>query len=400
MRRVISALTVFVLTVSGLSLIASPAAAAPTTLGPRVTRVSGGTFTTTAGGVTRSYAMSEFRVRGHSSAAWPKKPYGVVFTSDQSPFGLPSGRAFRLLANYHDRSLLRNRVAFDLARQMNGLRWTPRSVFTELFVNGHYLGSYQLIEEIKIAPNRVNLAGANALIAEFDAFSGARDTDGMKTKPQDPENGTLRNALIANHVNPFLAFLRANDPRWLNLIDMPSYVDYYLVREFTKDKDADFYFSNFYYTDDAYNANSRMFMGPVWDFDRSAGNEASITSSTVAKPTGWWVRYHNTTAVDRATHLEESRRNWYNRLTARPDFRGQLCLRWRQKASVFQGVGYGGIDSAIGALGGPLVAANDRAVWGRSSVDRPRSRGKWKKEVKYLRKWYRKRFNWMNANIC
>jgi hypothetical protein len=400
-RLLVASLT-FAMTASTFVMTTAPASAAPRALGPNVTRIDGGTLTTFVNGApTGSFGMSEFRIRGNSSATWPKKPYGVVFGSAAQPFNLPAGKRFRLLANYHDRSLLRNKVAFDLAAQMSGLRWTPRSVFTELFVNGKYRGSYQLIEEI--TAGRLGLTGGSALVAEFAAGPGRHDSDGMHSTPHDPENGALMAAMIANHVDPFLASLRNGGGDWRNRIDTDSFVDHYLVREFTKDNDADFWASNFYYTADVNDPAAKMFMGPVWDFDRSAGNEKSIMATTVAKPSGWWVRYHNRTAVDRRTHMPYAQLNWYNRLVDKPEFAAALCARWRLHDNAFRNVGFGSaIPSAMAALGGARVAKNDRKVWGRTpvSVVRPASRGSWKREVRTLQRWYQKRYVWMNANIC
>lgn len=403
MRRLLAASAIFAMTASTLTLATVPASAAPRALGPNVTRVDGGTLTTFVNGApTGSFGMSEFRVRGSSSATWPKKPYGVVFGSAVQPFDLPAGQRFRLLANYHDRSLLRNKVAFDLAAQMSGLRWTPHSVFTELFVNGKYLGSYQLIEEI--TAGRLGLTGDAGLVAEFAAGPGTRDSDGMRSTPHDPENGTLMPAMIANHVDPFLAGLANGGGDWRSRIDMDSFVDHYLVREFTKDNDADFWASNFYYTADVNNPSAPMFMGPVWDFDRSAGNEKGLMRTTVAKPTGWWVRYHNRPRIDGRTHMPYAKLNWYNRLVTKPEFAGALCTRWRMNQDAFYNVGFGGgIPAAVAALGGPLVATNDRKVWGRSRGvvgARPPSRGSWEREVRTLQRWYQQRYVWMNANIC
>ena len=184
---------------------------------------------------------------------------------------------------------------------------------------------------------------------------------------------------------------------------MDSFVDHYLVREFTKDNDADFWASNFYYTADANNPAAKMFMGPVWDFDRSAGNEKSIMPTTVAKPKGWWVRYHNATAIDGRTHMPYAKLNWYNRLVTKPEFASALCARWRLNQAAFHDVGFGsGIPSAMAELGGPRVAKNDRKLWGRTAVGvvRPASRGSWKREVRTLQRWYQKRYVWMNATIC
>lgn len=399
MRRVFAGLVTVVLGV-GLGVVsAEPAAAGPRRLGPNVVRVSHGTFSAYVNGtLTGAFPMSEFRVRGNSSAAWPKKSYGVVFAEPQTPFGMPGGRSFRLLANYHDRSLLRNKVSLDLAQRISVPRWTPHSVFAELFVNGTYRGSYQLTEEI--TASRVGLPPATGVVAEFAADAWRKDSDGMQSKAQDPEIGSRIEALLANHVNPFLADLRRDGPDWQNRIDLASFVDYYLIREFTKDKDADFLFSNFYYTSDVNDPTADLVMGPTWDFDRSAGNEKGITTTTVAQPTGWWVRYHRRTPTDRATHMPWAQRNWYNRLVTKPAFNAAVCARWRETAPIFRDVASGGIAAAQADLGGQRVANNDRARWGGTAVERPPSRGTWRSEVRYLKHWYKKRYRWMNANVC
>lgn len=394
MRRSIAAFTVTVLMASGLGLASASPASAAGPVGPRVIHVSGSTLTTVqTGQPNQSFQMVEFRPRGNSSKKWPKKPWGVILASDASLFGLPAGRSFRLQANYHDRSLLRNKVSYDLGAQLSGLEWTPRTTFAELVLNGKYLGSYLVIEEIEFGGNR--LQGAN-LIAEFaaDASDGNRDAGGLKSKPRFPENGAgaLMQWVINNQVNRVY-----QDPRnWRNYIDGDSFMDYYLMREFTKDKDADFLFSNHFYSK---SGDPKLYAGPVWDFDRSAGNEKGITTTSVASPKGWWVRAHNKSAIDKRTHTPWHQKNWYNDLLA-TDFRNALCERWRQTAPIYANVAYGGVAWARTDLGDAAVANQDRRVWGRSNVERPPSRGAWSKEVKYLSSWYKKRFRWMNANIC
>ena len=61
-----------------------------------------------------------------------------------------------MLANYLDRTLLRNRVAFHIAT-LTSLAWTPRGQYVELVLNGKHKGSYYLCEQIKIDKNRVNI---------------------------------------------------------------------------------------------------------------------------------------------------------------------------------------------------------------------------------------------------
>lgn len=384
--------------VIGLTVVAGPASAQPREFGTNVTRISHGRMVTFVNGSqTGSFPIASMRVRGNSSALWPKKPFGVVLKSDASVLGLPAGRKFRLLANYHDRSLLRNKISFDLADKIVAPRWTSHTAFTELFVGGTYRGSYLIAEEI----TRANLGlPRSGLVAEFDKNAVHADRSGMLSAPKDPESAARMGAMIRRKVNPFLADLRRGGSDWQNDIDFASFVDYYLVREFTKDNDSDFLFSNFYYTDDVRNRRSKIFMGPVWDFDQSAGNELGIKHNGVISPAGWWVRYHRGSAAARRTHLPWAKKNWYNQLVTKPAFTAALCQRWQQTAPIFADVAYGGIASAEAALGGDLVAGNDRARWGLHGPGRPRSRGSWRDEVTFLQGWYAARYQWMNAHIC
>ena len=96
-------------------------------------------------------------MRGNSSADKAKKPYKLKFEDKQKPFGMKSDKTWILLANYGDWTLVRSMVAWDLGGMLEGLKWTPASTFAELFINGKYLGSYQLTESIKIDKNRVNV---------------------------------------------------------------------------------------------------------------------------------------------------------------------------------------------------------------------------------------------------
>ena len=72
----------------------------------------------------------QIRGRGNSTWGMPKKPYRLKLTDKQSLLGMPSSRDWVLLANYSDKTLLRNALALDLGAKL-GMAWTPRSAFVE-----------------------------------------------------------------------------------------------------------------------------------------------------------------------------------------------------------------------------------------------------------------------------
>ena len=393
MRRIIAALCVLFMTGANVALVSSPAAAGPSHLGPRVIFVNTAQRTVslyTGGKFDHRWAYSSFKVQGNSSTAWPKKNYGLTFEDNQRPFGLPVGREFRLNANYHDRSLLRNWVSYNLASKLDGLHWTPHQVFTEVFINGDYRGSYLMLETIAISPNRVDIPRSSGQIGEFSASGPFTDRTGMRTDLKDPQIYDRGRYLMAK-VNKFTWRLD-NTNYWEGSIDLKSFLDYYLVREFTKDKDADFLFSNFYYTSDVWSPSSKLVMGPVWDFDRSAGNEAGLTTTSVASPKYWWLRGDG-------AHHPWDQRHWYVTLTKKGTFRSALCNRWQQVAGYFRYTGWGAVGAGYKAVSGQAVA-NDRNVWGSSNVERPPSRGSYSAEVSYLQRWYQQRYYWVRDHIC
>ena len=87
------------------------------------------------------YSDNQLQIRGRGNSTWgyPKKPYALKLSSKTSVLGMPKHKRWVLLANWLDRTLMRNDVAFQISRQ-TGLAWTPRGQFVELVLNGKHLG--------------------------------------------------------------------------------------------------------------------------------------------------------------------------------------------------------------------------------------------------------------------
>ncbi len=91
--------------------------------------------------------------RGNSTWSMPKKPYNMTIykndkykEKDKVRFidGGDKSNKWTLLANYFDNALIRNKVAYDLAQDMEiGLD----SQFVDLWMNGEYLGNYLLCQK-------------------------------------------------------------------------------------------------------------------------------------------------------------------------------------------------------------------------------------------------------------
>ena len=96
------------------------------------------------------------RGRGNTTWEYPKKPYAIKLDKKSAILGMPKHKRWVLLANWMDRTLLRNHVAFEISRRI-GLDYTPRGTFVEVILNDKKLGNYYLCEQIKIDENRLNI---------------------------------------------------------------------------------------------------------------------------------------------------------------------------------------------------------------------------------------------------
>ncbi len=107
-------------------------------------------------------ALCGARLRGNSTQNFPKKPFALKFDKKVGPQGMPTDKRWELLANWMDRTMLRNAVAQDVAHRTanalaDGLGWNPHGVSVELIINGRHVGNYYLIEKVKIDADRINI---------------------------------------------------------------------------------------------------------------------------------------------------------------------------------------------------------------------------------------------------
>jgi hypothetical protein len=326
-----------------------------------------------------------------------KKPYKLKLDTKTSLLGMPADKDWVLLANYADKTMLRTRVAFELGNRAS-LAWSPRMRFVEVFINDEYLGTYQLGEGIKVDNDRVNIPEI-----EEDEISGTELTGGYLLEIDARLDGDV--VFVTNHGIPIVidtpeapppeqfAYIQDYiqqtedalysddfaDPEtgYAAYMDVDSFVDWYLINELMKNNDAQFSTSCWMYKQ----RDGKLFMGPLWDFDISAGN---INFNGNDDPTGWWVR----------------RALWIERLLEDPGFQARLQARWNElKADQFDTI-LDYIDESVPLL--EQAQANnfqrwpilDQWVWPNAVVT-----GSYEGEVQYLKDWLRARIDWMDAQF-
>lgn len=236
---------------------------------------------------TLCYEGTEDNIRGRGNSTWgyPKKPYALKLDSKASILGMPKHKRWVLLANWMDRTLLRNRVAFRMA-QATCMEWTPRGEFVEVVLNGKHVGNYYLCEQIKIDENRVNIAEMEETDIAGDAVTGGylleldvnydevnkfkSPIKGLPFMFKEPDEDVLCEEQY-NYMWHYVGILEAalyDDVRFMvreyaDYIDIDTYIDWWLVHELAFNGEPNHPKSTYMHKD----RNGKLKAGPVWDFD-------------------------------------------------------------------------------------------------------------------------------------
>ena len=254
------------------------------------------------------------KIRGRGNSTWfihPKKPFQMKL-SDKSEFlGMPEDKKWLFLAEYSDKTMLRNTIAFELG-YMSNLDWTPAGEFAEVYLNGEYNGTYNITQKVEESDNRVAL-GDTGYLLELDQLDRIDPDDVyfqstvterfiINIKEPDLDYGSEEFRYIENLIAEFEeALFGANfqdeNIGYKNHINLESFIDWYLISEITKNVDSR-WFSSIYLN---VMPGEKIKMGPLWDFDLAFGNTDYADTQYYQ---GWWIRFNP----------------WYERLFEDPAF--------------------------------------------------------------------------------
>jgi subtilisin-like proprotein convertase family protein len=243
--------------------------------------------------------------RGNSSQGVVKKSYGLTtqdgFGTDinVSIFGMPAEEDWVLIANYNDKTLFRNAMAYEMARRTG--RYASRTQFCEVFINNQYRGVYHFGEKIKRDNERVDIAKLEPTEISGDNLTGGyilkidkEDPGGepgfiSPYQPVNHPNGQVTKYLyvypdaidiVVEQKNYIESYVVGNFENALNssqftdptlgyrpYMDEASFMDYFLINEIGKNVDG-YRISTYLHKD----KNGEIVMGPVWDFDLAFHN--------------------------------------------------------------------------------------------------------------------------------
>lgn len=317
------------------------------------------------------------RLKGRGNSTWwqfqtQKRAYSLKLDEKTSLFGMDASKNWTLLANFMDRSNLRNLFAYNLSGRL-GMEYCASS-FVNLYLNGQYQGVYQLCEKPSAPIDeweelgetlaeaiiyRNDLSGKKAqelldaastdlswmtekvwrgyTVAEYidlsdrklygnylieydyyyDELSKFQTHYGVPLNIRSPENlNTNQKAMkeLEDHIQQFEnalysdSFINGDGYHYSAYVDMASLVDYYIVNALIKNVEFG-YKSMYLYLD----GDGIIHLGPCWDYDWSSGNHFL---GAAPDPEAWYDDWRASTNT------------WYLQLYGDPYFVALVQERW------------------------------------------------------------------------
>lgn len=302
---------------------------------------------------------------------------------------------------------MRNYLAYEFSNRIG--RYASRTKFVEMFLNDngdatigdkHYAGVYLLIEKIKRGKDRVdikslkpaNITGGYILkIDKMDwyetYFSTRHGTRLFHVYPKGHEMSDTQKAWIQNYMSEFEAALAGKDFKdpergYPKYIDTDAFIDHFIINELFRNIDG-FRNSTYMYKD----RDSKLTMGPIWDFNLSMGN-ASFNDGW--KTDGWLI-YTNPVPF------------WWDRLLQDKNFTRKLAKRWKalRKDTLATSKLLDEIDRTA-----EFLSEAQKRNFQRWSVLGPRGFGNptrglatYQQEVKSIKTWLQARLKWIDTHI-
>ena len=298
---------------------------------------------------TKTYELDYIRGRGNSTWGPDKKPYKLKLDKKADLLGMGSDKHWILLVSYYDISMLRNKFTYWLGNVL-GLEYTPKCEFVNVVMNGKYLGSYYLSEQVRVGKNRVNIDDLSADDESKAVTSGSAITGGyllscekaddrmnittdkgMSFAIESPDFEDYTNLEQYNYISDYLkqteaaiygkGFKDSKGVSYEDYMDVDSAIDYYWVQEFSLNGDAFISGSTYLYK----KRDGKLYWGPLWDFDYVAWGATEYTSNSVEG-------------------LNLDRNAWFTKLFANEKFRKKFVARWPYiKEKLLEGIKDGGI---------------------------------------------------------
>ena len=311
-----------------------------------------------------------FRVRGNSSRYFDKSSYLLRFVDDKGEYanykvmGMDAHYEWAMHGPYLDKSLIRNYMWYNIGGEI--MEYAPNVRFCEVIVDGEYRGLYVMTETLTSGENcRLKLSeplentnrtgylvridrGSTVDIKNIDTFLHHAYRNFQPMDIKFPRSGKLTPEIVDGIKRELSDFEKSmysydydtDDYGYWRYIDTDSFVDYFILTEFTANYDAG-WLSTYLYK----NIGGKYKLA-IWDYNSACENY----SHSVISP----------------HHLELQYNIWYYMLFKDEYFTEKVLRRYRELRRGVLSDEYlcNYIDEVVAYLGDAV----DRnfAVWGAS----------------------------------
>jgi CotH kinase protein/Secretion system C-terminal sorting domain len=367
-----------------------------------------------------------------SQQLFPKKPYGIELWVDSTEktrkvalLGMPEESDWVLNATYNDKTLMRDVLAYDLANRMG--RYATRSRYCEMVINDKYEGLYILMEKVKKDKNRVDVSTLKLTDNTGDDVTGGYilkidKTEGSKSRlwnttltvnavnyiipiqveyPKITDITDAQFNYIKNYVTEFETSLNGADyltpkAKWRDMIDVDSFVDYFLITELTKNVDG--YRLSTYFYKDKDSKGGKLKMGPAWDYNLAFGNADYLDGY---KTSGWQFKVNDLAIPAKDTYFLCP--TWWERLSVDSTFRYKASKRWEvlRKSALSPDRINAWMDSTANTLNESKLRNFSRwqgvlgyKIWPNYFVG-----ATYEQETAWMKDWIRQRTVWLDAQF-
>ncbi len=373
------------------------------------------------------------RYRGNSSySVSDKKPYSFRtlskpleqgYDKKKVPIlGMGKDNNWALLAPYSDKSMIRDLLAFEVARPW--MDYTPQGRLCEVYLDGIYYGVYILCEVVSKGKYRLNLDDPGM---EGDELTGGYimevgiddemtyvskyhpvDADGVITytdriiqfqyKSPDYEDMTSDQIRYINEaidrMEDAFASPDFKDPEigYRKYVDVQSFMDYQIVNELGHNVDAYRMSAKFYKQRDSIDPRFKMV---IWDFNLAFGNCRHNQGSA----TGNWVSRMNANFYQTGDPMIPF---WWQRFISDNDYVLQRRARWAQmrQANLRDDRLWATIDSLANEVTCCGAEARNAQAWPRWGVwvwPNYYVSTSYDDEIRYIKDWLVKRIKWLDG---
>lgn len=234
------------------------------------------------------HQTNEVKLRGRGNSTWfsyEKKPYRLRFDKNTSILGMPEAKNYVLLAEYADKSLIRNAITHKMSTLFSNIDYSLEVRFVELTINDEYLGVYLLTEQVENHPNKLGMESIPGVkdtnyLFELDMRFYDQNIDtgydwflvdrhAYQIKDPDPDDVGYSGE-HASYLEAYMTHLEstlAAKSGYEDYLDVDNAVDFFLIHEIGKNVDVGW--SSVFMIK---HQDGPISYGPLWDFDFAYGN--------------------------------------------------------------------------------------------------------------------------------